>query len=123
LPTQFSEPVEPVAPTAAEAALAEASSRRLARYLDTQNGLHFQIVEDDKPGETLAVPGSAIPLLLHILNEMAHGNAVTLIPVQAELTTQQAADILNVSRPFLVKIDASDKSPILDNLPSKTQCF
>jgi excisionase family DNA binding protein len=109
--TDICEPVEPIAPTEAEAALAEESSRRLARYLEAQNGLHLQIVEDDKPGETLAVPGSAIRLLLHILTEMAQGNAVTLIPIHAELTTQQAADLLNVSRPFLVKLLDEGKLP------------
>lgn len=88
---------EPVAPTEKESSMARESSRRLSRY--GRGDLKVQIAE---AGE-IVLPASAVRLLISLLSEMAAGNAVTLIPIHAELTTQQAADLLGVSRPFLIK--------------------
>jgi excisionase family DNA binding protein len=60
---------------------------------------------------SVAVPKDAFELFLEILRQMANGNAVTIIPVHAELTTQQAADMLNVSRPFVVALLEQGKIP------------
>ncbi len=55
-------------------------------------------------GRDLVLPRYAVVLLRDLLAEMAQGNAVTVVPTHAELTTQEAANILNVSRPYLVKL-------------------
>ena len=103
---------EMVAPSEDDTRLAEESSRRLTRFLGKQRkGFRLRVQADDEPEETVTIPTSAFRLLNDILTEMAKGNAVTLIPVHAELTTQQAADILNVSRPFLVRLVEEGKIP------------
>lgn len=96
---------ETVTPTPDETVLAQECSRRLARFVGIRlvKPLRFHIQSEDAPEETVSLPASAFRLLNDILTQMAQGNAVTLIPVHAELTTQQAADLLNVSRPFLVE--------------------
>lgn len=101
----------PVMPTPADALLARATSRALASIMPSlDEDLEIQIHEGNDD-QRLKLPTSAVRLLLDILEQMARGNAVTLIPVNAELTTQQAADVLNVSRPFVVKLLDEGKLP------------
>ena len=96
---------EAVPPTAADSLLALESSRRLTKFLAARPKklLRVRIEPENEPDESISIPVSAFYLLNSILQEMANGNAVTLIPVHAELSTQQAAQILNVSRPFLIE--------------------
>ncbi len=88
-------------PTPAEAILARESGRRLAPLLASMSTETIRLRIESE--EFVSVPASAFRLFHEILAQMAQGNAVTLIPVHAELTTQQAAEILNVSRPFLIE--------------------
>lgn len=102
---------EPIVPTAQDAAIAREASRMLAPYVEHLESLRFQVGEEKKVTQKLLLPATAVRLLLDLLTEMAAGNAITLIPVHAQLTTQQAADVLNVSRPFLVSLLEQGKIP------------
>ncbi|MCA9272833.1 MAG: excisionase family DNA-binding protein [Phycisphaerales bacterium] len=88
-------------PSEAEIRLAEESSRRLSKVVKRNHPLRLTTTDDGH--ETVEIPAAAAELLVRLLSEMARGNAVTLIPIHAELTTQRVADLLGVSRPFVVK--------------------
>ena len=93
-------------PDEATAAQAAEAVDILERFLGHHPGTaaaSVSLVADDNSA-TLEIPGHALGLLVEILTEIANGNGVTVAPVFAELTTQQAADLLNVSRPYLVKL-------------------
>ena len=92
-------------PVAREVQAAAQGQRTLAAYLATRFEVqHIQIVDDQNKTHQVELPTSALRLLVDILAELADGNAVKVVPVHAELTTQEAADLLNVSRPHLVKL-------------------
>ncbi|TGQ34266.1 MULTISPECIES: helix-turn-helix domain-containing protein [unclassified Mesorhizobium] len=90
----------PILPSADDAELAAQASRQLSRA--KHEGAELRVQVDG--GEVLRLPKAVSELLYHLLTEMAQGNAVTLVPIHAELTTQEAADYLNVSRPYLIRL-------------------
>ncbi len=61
--------------------------------------------------ERVLLPPLASDLLRQILELLASGNAISLLPVQSELTTQEAADLVNVSRPYLIKLLEEGRIP------------
>ncbi len=90
-------------PTAREAAIARSSARLLSLHAHTSRPLRLS-VRDGERESPLELPAAAVALLRNILEAMASGRGVTIIPEDAELTTVQAADVLNVSRPYLIKL-------------------
>ena len=82
-----------------------ATGRWLKRHLSPQDQRsRVQIFEDGRSEEAVTLPKAALKLLDVILTEMARGNAVTVQAAEAELSPKQAADLLDVSRPFLIKL-------------------
>ena len=102
---------EPIQPTAEVSALAADASRRLFRVIGGTTKETSIVRFESAPEEPVVLPAAAVRLLGALLTELAKGNAVTLMPHHAELTTREAADLLNVSRPFLVNLLESGQLP------------
>ena len=90
-------------PSPQDAAIARITHETLSSYSSTDQPLKLRVKGGDQE-QAIDLPAGAVGLLVHALEAMAEGRGFTLIPETTEVTTIQAADILNVSRPFLVKL-------------------
>jgi excisionase family DNA binding protein len=83
--------------------------RRLDADLSREAASDAEIIGPS--GARYELPSSVYRLLREVVHELAMGNAVSVVPVAEELTTQQAADLLNISRPFLIKLLETGEIP------------
>lgn len=88
-------------PTPQEMEQARDSSRTLSKYANAER-VQLSLRGSNGEADELILPGHVLQILLDVLAQMAQGNAVGLMPLNQELSTQDAANLLNVSRPFLV---------------------
>ena len=98
--------------TPEEIALAKLSSQELAAVIES-NGAAQKINVVDKSGQNheVTLPASALQMMIEVLTQLGNGNAVNITPIHAELTTQEGADMLNMSRPTFIKLLDSDAIP------------
>ena len=97
-------------PNAADRERARLSGQRLAQLPPEERVRALRLRAKGKD-EVLELPAEAVELLLTMLQQMAAGHPVVFIPQNTELTTQQAADLLNVSRPFLIRLLQDKRLP------------
>jgi excisionase family DNA binding protein len=96
--------LEPSSPDRRDAELAREAGSVLRRAIGARPRPRLRVAAEGADGTAFELPEAAARLLLRILDEAAEGRSVALVPADAELTTQQAADMLNVSRPHLISL-------------------
>ncbi len=102
---------ETIMPNNDDIRLANESVRQMSEIPLNQRKTLKLTVKLDSGEKTIPIPASLFSFLVDLLKKMATGNAVTIVPLHAVLTTQQAADLLNVSRPFVIQLIESGKLP------------
>jgi len=95
----------PVLPKSHEIELAGKASAEMRTFLsgDGKRDIQFSL-RSGKRSVGFLLPPAIVEFLFNTLLHIADGNAVTLVPIHAELTTQEAANLLNVSRPYLIQL-------------------
>ncbi|RAU16657.1 DNA-binding protein [Nitrincola tibetensis] len=99
-------------PSPEEIALAKLGSQELSAVI--QSGGEAQLINViDGMGKNheITIPSSALRLMIEVLTQLGEGNSVNITPIHAELTTQEGADILNMSRPTFIKLLDSGEIP------------
>jgi excisionase family DNA binding protein len=99
-------------PTEADAQVARESVQQLGRILETGGAeTRFRFRPEGNAEQTVTLPLTAVRLLKDILDKMALGHGVTVVSLPDELSSQQAADLLNVTRPYLIGLLEEGKIP------------
>ena len=100
----------PFRPSAEDVRLARKSSSKLSRFTGDSESVTVA-VQGDETAEEVTIPRMAFRMLRAILNEIAEGHSIVLNPVDRLVSTQKAAEVLNVSRPHVVKLLESGRIP------------
>lgn len=91
-------------PTSKTSEQAQTALKTLRALPRTRGARQLRVAPETGKPVSVTVPREAFELFLEVLGQLANGHAVTIVPVHAELTTQEAADMLNVSRPHLINL-------------------
>jgi excisionase family DNA binding protein len=92
---------EPVVPTKQDV---KAAAQAMSELNAGKGKARTRLMLANGRGVQIQLSEGAFSLVVKILSEMSKGNGIMVMPIHAELTTQQAADFLNVSRPFLITL-------------------
>ena len=104
--------ISSINPGDVDAEIAERASRRIRDYLTSHPGEDLlEILGETGDDDALIIPRPTAIMSAQILDLLGQGRGVQIIPKEAELTTQQAAGMLNVSRPYLIGLLESGKIP------------
>ncbi|MFD4457442.1 helix-turn-helix domain-containing protein [Nocardia sp. NPDC058480] len=101
-----------IEPGEIDAEVAERALRRVRDYLTSHpTDQIIQVAGETGAENALILPRSVVNMVAFILAQAADGQGVSIVPSHAELTTQQVADLLNVSRPFVVSLLEAGEIP------------
>jgi excisionase family DNA binding protein len=111
--TLLAGPIHPITIPEPEQGLARSSSESLSHLVPADEEPVKLRFDDPQSGAEMeaTIPAAALRVLTQALAQMAQGHPVTLVPLQAELSTQQGADLLGVSRPYFVKLLEQGRIP------------
>ena len=95
---------EPLLPSHEEVLMAQETGRKLAAFIRPEEGISFKVQDKEGKETEMELPASIARILLDMLEQVANGKAISFLPLNAELSTSQAAELLKVSRPFFIKM-------------------